>query len=232
MSVQLGNGKQKLRLLERPSPFRALLKKAVRVTKRIQEFEIAPNDVRKQLSAADFLKETLICANSSPRRIEKLRKALESSQGLNHANSTLRRMITFIRGPNCPRPPKNPDRLRWLTTDAAIAELIQLGQYTTCELFACAVQICGERHEELWGSGQSSAGIEKELVELRKEQATLFEQIAASHTAEDLEFGPPDGQGRCPVYFKGTDRKVLIYPHEDCARRLVDFHIGNPDIGF
>jgi len=203
--------------------FEALVHEAVEVTQRLDVLNHAGG---KMLTADAFLREMLVCARSDASRIVKLRSALDSGSVGRHTDATLRRMITFLRGSNCPRPPKDPQRLNFLTTDAATGELSRLGM-STAELFAVAVQIAGEDYPELFGSEESTSHIDNELATLRARQAELFKRIPAELTAADMHIGPLDPQGLARVTFKLSDGNVSIAPAENSGERLVRYLVAN-----
>jgi len=196
------------------SAFEQLVSEAVEVQKRLNTLDqpLAYSPL-KPISGAAFLRETLALAKSSQKRINQLRKAVDTASA---ASATLRRMVTFICGPNCKLPPTREDRLRTLSNDATSVELAQLGNYSTSELFALAVQIATERHPEVFGEVDSSQDFAGQVIKLKARQAELFAQIAVGWTADDVLAG----DRQAPPAFKLAP-DVSIAPAADAAERLV-----------
>ncbi len=205
------------------TPFEQMVWVAVDVERKLSELESPPAfSTKKSLSAEAFLRETLALAKSSAKRIAALRKVIDGDSPATQA--TLRRMVTFIAGPNCKSAPQRSDRLRFLSNDATSAELAQLGGYSTPELFALAVLIATERHPDIFGQADSSAGLETRLKELQQRRAELFVKINNGWTANDVLAG----ERNAPATFKLAP-DVLIAPSANAAERLVKAVLANPN---
>ena len=195
--------------------FERLVWDAVEVYKELAALESPPPySTQKAISAAAFVRETLALARSSKKRIDALRKAIDGESPATQA--TLRRMVTFIEGPNCKSAPQRSDRLRFLTNEATTAELVHLGGYSTAELFALAAQIATERHPDIFGTADSSVNLNARIKELQQRRAELFNRINIGWTAEDILAGERDA----PATFKLAS-DVPIAPSATAAERLV-----------
>jgi hypothetical protein len=159
-------------------------------------------------------------------RVPKLRATLESASGLEHTKAALRRMVMFIKSPQCSRPTSELRRLDFLLRPEGPEILVQLVgiQATTFLLFALAVQIAGEQSPSSFGDAENSRALDEKLLQLSLRREELDQQIAVSFTQDDLQYSDPDSQGRVKVTFKMTGGKVAVYPHpENAAERLANF---------
>ena len=198
------------------SQFEQLVHEAVDVCRELSALEHpSPDLCRKPVSAEAFVRESLALAKSSRKRTDALRKAIDVDSPA--AAGTLRRMQTFISGPNCKAPPTRKDRLRWLANDATVAELAALGNYSLADLFACAAQIVAEREPALFGDADSSVAVRERLVELQRRRAELFAKITHGWTAADILASARDPH---PTFKLAPT--VTIAPAENLAERLVN----------
>jgi hypothetical protein len=182
-----------------------------------------------KLSAHAFLRESVQIAKSTPERIDKLRKTMEAGDGVEHANATLRRFISFIRTPNISRPCDKLDKLGFLLrpdTAETMAELTAI-QSSTFELFALGVKLAAEKYPDAFGEVESSRGLDERLLQLSLLRDELDKKIAEGFAAADLHYGPRDAQGRALVAFKIGDGKIPVDPVETAGQRLADFMIMN-----
>jgi hypothetical protein len=198
------------------TPFEMLVREAVGITQRLHVLDQPPaTSPNKHLTAEAFLRETVQLARSTLKRVMTLRKALNGESPA--ASATLRRMVTFIAGPNCKAPPSRLMSLRWLSNDATTAELTHIGNFTTADLFAVAVQVAGERYPEIFGASESTGSVEAELAALNRERAALFIKIRDAWTSRDVLASARDA---APCFKLAPE--VPIAPDTDAAERLVN----------
>jgi hypothetical protein len=209
-----------------PTAFTTLVKEAVETTQKLNALR---QTNAQKLTADAFLRETLaLDPQSSLKQVAKLRGIIEGpTPGLNHVRAALRRMVRELRGLHFTRPPKEPRQFSaWLSNDATTAELTLLGA-SNVALLGVAVSICKDKHPEIFGTRESSAGLEEELAALIKKQAELLSQIPTSLTANDVDIGDTDEQGRAVVSFKVSNGQVPIGPPNNAGERLVNFLLAN-----
>jgi hypothetical protein len=208
------------------SVFNALVREAIQVTERLNALTTVDG---QRLSAAALERETREMARISSTQIAKLREVMAAATpGFDHTRATLRRMKTFLRGPNWSGAPKDASKLRFLTTDASNGELARINS-SPLELFCVAVQMASEEYPESFGLAESSTGVADEVSSLRERQKTLFDQIGTAYTADDLHVESLDARGQATTSFKLSDGKVSIAPPNDAGRRLVDYLISHAE---
>ncbi len=169
--------------------FNALVKEAMEVTQALNALDL-PHVQRPNADA--LFQQALAVDHIPPKNIAKLRAAVESGEpGLEHTRSTLRRMIGFLRSTNWSGVPKEPARLRFLSTDATTGELIRI-QSTLFELYCLAIQIAGEQHPEAFGSCPDPAAVAEKITTLRTRQRELFNKIGPALASDDSKNVSPD----------------------------------------
>jgi hypothetical protein len=208
---------------EAVSPFEQLVAQRVAVERELR----ALNSPRGwKLSPKAFLKEALQHAHADEAELEKLRAMLESASGLEHIKAALRRMVAFVKSPQCSRPTSELRRLDFLLRPEGPEILVHLVglKATTFLLFALAVAIAGEQSPESFGTAESSRVLDEKLLQLTLRRDELDKEIAAAFTQDDLQYSDPDSAGRVKVTFKMTGGKVGVYPNPEAAgERLANF---------
>ena len=210
------------------SGFRDLVDERVAVERELRHLE---NPKHWRLSAKAFLREQLAAARASEGELSKLRTAIESSEGLQATKSTLRRMVSFIRSPNCGRATGDIGRLKFLLAEEATTDTELLSvRGGRLLLFALAVQIAGEQAADSFGLAESSRDVDTRLVELRLRRDELDAQIATAWSPDDVQFVAHDSQGNGKQYFKATLGKkapaVAVEPRDTAGSRLASWLIN------
>lgn len=234
MRLNLANRRTKPRLkgltLQSGKPqasgFVALVREAIAVTRQLVALR---QSTAERLSASAFLDETLELG-SDHTRIEKLRRRLEAGDpGLESAQSTLRLMMKQLREPTFKTPPTRTHwgrTERWLTTPESRGELAKLG-YSGIDLLGVAIQKVGEDFPETFGNATSTTAVQAKLSRLEAKQAELFNKIATTWTADDVNAGARHGDAVSAATFKVSDGAVPIAPIDNSGKRLVDFLLAH-----
>lgn len=210
----------RLRLRNRPtlakSPFEKMVMEAVAETKRVDELQAA---AAFRLTPEALLEEALKAGKTNRKRVDRLRRALDSSPTMAHSQSTLRRLTTAI-GLGHWSSGVNVSRLRSLSTPDTDTELSREG-FSLVELFCLAIIRAGNAHPDAFGDSDSPADIQEEFEEAQRRQRELFTRIAASFTPADLDMDVIDERGFPIVAFKFGGLRVNIAPLESAGERLV-----------
>jgi hypothetical protein len=183
----------------------------------------------RKLSAEAFQREALKAAGSTPQRAEKLLEELASpNPSLDNSRGAFRRMAMAIRSPNWPSPPREFRRLNHLLDKEGktIGELAAIGS-NTLELFAAAAVATARDHPEVFGEGESTAGIEARVGELARKRDELFGCISRAITGADLLITDPDKDGRARVSLQITDGAVTLHPVESLGERLIGWSMAS-----
>lgn len=184
-----------------------------------------------KLSRDAFLREAIDAAHATPQRIEALREELRTARTAESFAllATVRRMAKEVRGVNWPSPPPPGEdrRLRFFFDDLARSALA-VHRCTPSELFACAVAQCGEQHPESFGTCENTALHAQRLKELGAQREKLAAELSSAWTPEDLQFADLSASGTAKVTFRMSDGAIPIYPQSNCAERLANFLLSQP----
>src|SRR5258708_15004324 len=147
------------------SAFTELLKKTLSIER---EHRKLTSLAGSKLSAKAFLADAVTFARSDLKALAALRRELEGGgAGLDAARAALRKTVAAVRSPNFPWVPSDPSRLRYLGSDAALAELAMVHS-TLPMLFAVAVLVATERHPESFGPVEDHQAWAQRVAELER----------------------------------------------------------------
>ncbi len=224
--------KPKLRLKDRlkhpadafpQTPFVALLREAVAVTKRVDamsKFEAC------RLTADALLRESATNGGTTIARMKELRKLLDRQQpGFENAQRSLRFSITFLMGRKWALAPKDPSRVDFLVSPASRTELASKG-FGPIDLWGAAILKCAEESPSVFGTCESSEKHTAEFKAAKDQQEALFARLNTEYSGDDLLIGEPNHQGKVTVSFRVSVGEVLIGPKDSAGERLVRFLIA------
>jgi hypothetical protein len=209
-----------LRLRNRPtlakSPFEKLILDAVAETKLVDKLQAAS---AHRLTADALIKEALKAGRTSRKRMERLRRKLESSPNVAHSQATLRRFTTAI-GLGHWSSGVNIQRLGTLSTEGTNNELAREG-FSLVELFCLAIERAADAHPDAFGEAESPTQVRGDAEQAQQRQQELFRRISTSFTPADLDTEVLDYRGFPIVALKFAGLRTNIAPLESLGERVV-----------
>lgn len=219
-----------VKLLERKAktrtPWLDAVAEAVATERELRDLD-AP--ARMKLTARAFVREALRHANTTPEAAAALRQTLEADPLKFPATwRFIRQATAFIAGANCPNPPHDPGRLRFLGSEAALPELVGVGSHPMAA-FAVAAMMAAEKSPASFGESEDPEATERRRAALRDQRTALLERIEREYSPADLSFSEPSEQrlraeGYMKVTFAISGGEVTV--GRGCGERLVNWLVA------
>jgi len=223
MRITVGKSKPQFKLNIKPkaplSPFHQLLREAIEVSEKLNTL------YGGRLSGPACLREAMALAKCSTKQLDELRAVLQDgTPGLDSSRASvarIKRELLYTRRLNTIPSDAGQlvSRLRYYCRGAP--EELSGYKASVLTLLCVAIAEASEENPKLFGTVDSSADLNQNVVELQARQKELFARIATSIPTDELDFGEYL-QGRAtPARFKNTN--VEVAPATSAGQRLVAY---------
>lgn len=151
--------------------------------------ELSAAVTHSKLSADAFLELAIKNAETTPKRLDALAKALSAHEGYELAKAFIHRMSNIVGGPEFPSPPsasKFGKMARIYGPEDLAYDLHQLG-FHTGELVALAVRNSIAKYPEKFGDVVDLESHNAHVAELKDKRESLLQGMADAITGPDIE---------------------------------------------